>query len=153
MGLLLKLGRVALPAVLAIATTGCSAATFRMRVAQPAGAELRVGPGPFSGERALPVPFVATFQPMGAEQHYEVTLHVPSDVASRLGGRGEVDLPGQLHVYPATVVARSSVADLPIDEERLGRLLRGEIAEASWWVHDPNVLDGRLAHLTLHGAR
>jgi hypothetical protein len=136
-----------------IALCGCVAPTFRMRVSQPSGTELLVLRGPFTAERTLSVPFVATFQPMGMEQHYEVRLRVPSEIASRLGGRGETELPGELHVYPATEIARSNVAELPLDEQRLGRLLRGEIAEASWWVEDPNVENGQLAHLTLHGAR
>lgn len=152
MGILLR-RPVATAIIAAIAITGCGAPSFRMRIAQPEGAELVVLGGPFSADRTLAIPFVTRFQPMGEWQAYEVRLRVPASVATRLGGRGEVELPGALYVYAATEVARGGVADLPLDEERLGRLLRGQSAEAEWWVSDPNVIDGRLAHLTLHGAR
>lgn len=148
MDVLLK--RVLVAAAIALTATACSAARFRMRVAAPAGAQLVVLRGPFSGERTLPIPFVATFEPMGAHQHYDVRLRIPAEVATRLGARSAVELRGELRVYAATELARQSVAELPIDEERLGRLVRGETAEAWWVVHDPNVTDGQLAHLVVH---
>lgn len=150
MGVLLK---QVVPALVGLVLVGaCAAPTFRMRVPEPVGGELRVLGGPFSGERALPIPFIATFEPMGDWQSYEVRLVVPRETAQRLGGRGETELPGQLHVYRATELARTSLAELPIDEGRLGGILRGELAEASWWVYDPNREDGRLARLTVRGA-
>lgn len=146
--LLMQRAGAALAIVLIVG--GCSVPSFRMRMATPAGAELRVLRGPFSEERTLPLPFVATFQPMGSRQHYAVSLRVPAALATALGARGEVVLPGELHVYRVTEVARHTTAELPVDEDRLGRLVRGEIAEASWWVSDPNVVEGQLAHLRLH---
>ena len=136
--------------VAAAVLSGCGGHSFRMRVIHPAGASLQVLGGPFSGEETLAIPFVAAFQPMGGWQHYDVRLRLPAEVSTRLGGSGEAELSGTLHVYPATPLARNAIAELPIDEERLGRLLRGELGEASWWVYDPNDRDGRLAHLTLH---
>lgn len=136
MGVLLRAG-----AALALASgilTGCGMQTFRLHVDAPAGAELRVLGGPFSGERRLPVPFEATFTPMNERAAYEVVLVLPPEVARRYGEQGEVSLQGQLFVYGATELARRSTVRLPIDEAQLGRLLHGELAEISSWVHDPN---------------
>ncbi len=149
MGVLLRRAFIAAVAAWAI---GCTSHTFRLHVDQPAGAELRVDPGPFSGERVLPIPFRATFTPMNGRAAYYVRLVLPAEVAADYGGRGEVTLYGELYVYGATRLARSSQVRLPIEPDRLAALIRGELAEISSWVYDPNVRDERyLARIVLRG--
>lgn len=150
MGVLLSRRAVLVAATLLLG--GCAAQTFRLNVDTPRGAQLRVLGGPFSGERTLPIPFRATFAPMDERAAYDVVLVLPAEVAQRYGGRGEVSLRGHLFVYGATDLARASNVRLPIQEGQLARLLRGELAEISSWVYDPNVEGNRyLARIILRG--
>jgi hypothetical protein len=123
-----------------------------LHVDDPSGARLRVLAGPFSRERTLPIPFRATFAPMNERAAYAVELVLPAEVAARYGGRSEVRLRGQLFVYGATELARTTTVRLPIEEARVSALVRGEVAEISSWVYDPNYVGGHyLARIILRG--
>jgi hypothetical protein len=137
--------------MLVLAVLGCSQARFTLRVEEPSGARLEVAPGAFEAGGELPIPFEATFAPMGDWQAYQVRLTLPPAVAARYGGRqAELTLYGKLYVHPATDIARGSVVRLPIGEERLHSLVEGRVSEINAYVYDPNAFEQQtLARIVL----
>lgn len=141
-------------ALVATALVGCAGQRFRMRIDEPRGATLRVLDGPFAEGGEVAIPFEATFAPMGDWEAYRVELDLPAEVAQRYGGRSDITLYGKLHVYGATELARQSLVRLPIGDERIGSLVRGEVAEISAYVYDPNEIGQRtLAHIVIRAQR
>lgn len=129
--------------IFCLAACSC-ATTLRVRIDAPVGATLAITSRSalFSDDPDtvnLSIPFVAEFDSGGGSVGYPVTLFLPANVADGLGGRGDVQLYGQLYVYsPTRVSGLTGVVALTIPTERLTALLHGDAAVIETFVVDPN---------------
>ena len=146
--------RIAL--VFTLALSACTGYQVHVRMDVPVGARITIPRGFQTPEINLATPVVAIFESgsMAIAGGYPLKLTLDADAAKNYGADHPVDIYGRLNVNKPTDFSRTQTIRIPMSDEKLRALLRGEVSEISAYVEDPNEPSRpKLAVITMRLAR
>jgi hypothetical protein len=145
---------------LALLTTlwllGCSGKLVHVRLESPAGAQVIVPRGFGTPELMLTMPLTMAMETgsMALSAGYPLIIRLDENMARSYGANHALDIYARLNLNNPTDYARTQTLRLPISDEKLRALVRGEVEEISAYVEDPNQVMGlQLALITLRLTR
>jgi hypothetical protein len=142
--------------VIALATLGCSGRLVHVRMDVPVGARVNIPRGFQTPEINLATPLVAVFESgsMAIAGGYPLVFKLDADAAKTYGADHPVDIYARLNVNNPTDFSRTQTIRIPMSDEKLKALIRGEVSEISAYVEDPNEANRpKLAVITMRLAR
>jgi hypothetical protein len=146
------------PIIVAIALVlgGCSARLVHVRLESPVGAQVIVPRGFGTPELTLTTPLTIKMETgsMALSAGYPLIFRLDESAARSYGASHAIDIYARLNLHTPTEWARTQTMRIPISDEKVRALIRGEVGEISAYVEDPNQVMGlQLAVITLRLAR
>jgi hypothetical protein len=135
---------------------GCSGNLVHVRLESPVGAQVIVPQGFRTPELTLTTPMTITMESgsMALSGGYPLIFRLDENAARSYGAGHAIDIYARLNLNKPTEWARTQTMRIPISDEKVRALIRGEVGEISAYVEDPNEVTGQqLAVITMRLAR